>query len=159
MAPTAPSPRLHPLLAGFHASWTTILLIAAINLGIAGVLWIDDPRPFWQPFVTVQLYGFAIAYCVNAAAPGTEFADHPARVRSDDRRADRRRAGRPGQGLLSLAYIHERLMFFGYNVLAAFFNGLLISLIFYVKFKEARCRRVASVGGGAAPAVEAGDRS
>ena len=33
------------------------------------MLWIDDPRPFWHPLVTVQLYGFAIAYCVNVAAP------------------------------------------------------------------------------------------
>jgi sensor histidine kinase YesM len=138
MAPTAPSPRLHPLLAGFHASWTTILLIAAINLGIAGVLWIDDPRPFWQPFVTVQLYGFAIAYCVNAAAPWDKSSPI---IRLACAAAIGALIGVVLVVLVkgySLAYIHERLMFFGYNLLAAFFNGLLISLIFYVKFKETR---------------------
>ena len=62
------SPR-HPLLAGFHASWLTVLLIAAINTGIALVLWIDDARPFYQPLITVQLFGFSIAYCVNVVAP------------------------------------------------------------------------------------------
>ena len=63
--------REHPLLAGFRAHWTTLLLIAAINTGIALVLWIGehDARSYWQPFVTVQLNGFAIAYCINAAAP------------------------------------------------------------------------------------------
>jgi sensor histidine kinase YesM len=138
MAPTPPASRLHPLLAGFHASWSTILLIAAINLGIAGVEWIDDPRPFWQPFITVQLYGFAIAYCVNVAAPW------------DKGSPIIRLACASAIGALigvvlvilvkgySMAYIHERLVFFGYNMLLAFFNGLLISLIFYVKFKETR---------------------
>src|SRR5215211_5123624 len=60
---------VQPLLAGFRASLTTILLLAAIFTGIALVLWIDDPRPFWHPFITVQVYGFSIAYCVNVAAP------------------------------------------------------------------------------------------
>ena len=69
MSRNLPPPRPHPLLAGFHFSWTTILLIAAINTGIAGVLWIDDPRAFWHPLLTVQIYGFAIAYCVNVAQP------------------------------------------------------------------------------------------
>ena len=46
-----------------------MLLLAAINTGIAAVLWVDDSRPFWQPLLTVQLYGFSIAYCVNAASP------------------------------------------------------------------------------------------
>jgi sensor histidine kinase YesM len=131
-------PRLHPLLAGFHASWTTILLIAAINTGIAGVLWIDDPRPFWHPFLTVQIYGFAIAYCVNVAQPW------------DKGSPIIRLALAAGVGALvgvvlvvlvkgyTLDYVRERLEFFLYNVFAAFGNGLLISLIFYVKFKEAR---------------------
>jgi sensor histidine kinase YesM len=130
--------RLHPLLAGFHAAWPTILLIAAINTGIAGVLWIDDPRPFWHPLVTVQLYGFAIAYCVNVAAPW------------DKGSPIIRLAVAAALGALigvvlvvlvkgySLEYVRERLMFFTYNVFAAFGNGLLISLIFYVKFRETR---------------------
>src|SRR5438093_9861656 len=66
--PASP-PRQNPLLAGFRFNWSTLLLILAINTGIALVLWIDDTRPFWHPLLTVQLYGLAIAYCVNVAAP------------------------------------------------------------------------------------------
>jgi hypothetical protein len=67
----APPPRGfgQMLVAGFQASVLSVALIAAINTGIAAVLWIDDTRPFWHPFVTCQLYGFSIAYCVNAASP------------------------------------------------------------------------------------------
>ena len=53
----------------FRVNPLTLLLIAAINTGIALVLWIDDTRPFWHPLLTVQLYGFSIAYCVNVAKP------------------------------------------------------------------------------------------
>ena len=51
---SSPRPR-HPLIAGFRSNPLTLLLIAAINTGIALVLWIDDTRPFWHPLVTVQL--------------------------------------------------------------------------------------------------------
>jgi len=37
-----------------------------------------------------------------------------------------------------MAYVRERWSFFFYNVFVAFGNGLLISLIFYVKRREAR---------------------
>jgi LytS/YehU family sensor histidine kinase len=37
-----------------------------------------------------------------------------------------------------LSYVHERLAFFGYNVITAWGNGLLISLMFHVKFRETR---------------------
>ena len=50
--------------------------------GIAAVLWIDDARPFWHPLLTVQLYGFSIAYCVNAAAPWAKPRPDPAARRS-----------------------------------------------------------------------------
>ena len=134
-----PAPaRLHPLLAGFHASWATILLIAAINTGIAGVLWIDDPRPFWHPLVTVQIYGFTIAYCVNVAQPWDK--DSPI-----IRLACAAAVGALIGVVLVVAvkgypidHVRERAMFFAYNAFAAFGNGLLISLIFYVKFKETR---------------------
>ena len=69
MASLQTSPPRHPLLDGFRVNPMTLLLLAAINTGIALVLWIDDMRPFWHPLVTVQLYGFAIAYCVNVAKP------------------------------------------------------------------------------------------
>ncbi len=137
--PSSPSPRrAHPLIAGFRSNAYTLLLIAAINTGIALVLWIDDTRPFWHPFVTVQLYGFAIAYCVNVAAPW----DHPTPLR---RLVVASIAGSLIGVVLvivlkgyPLAHVRERWMFFLYNVFAAFGNGLLISLIFYVKRREAR---------------------
>ncbi len=132
------APRRNPLLAGFHCNWSTVLLIAAINTSIALVLWIDDTRPFWHPLLTVQLYGFSIAYCVNVAAPW----DHAAPLR--------RLALASAVGALigvvlvivfkgyPMDYVRERFAFFVYNVFTAFGNGLLISLIFYVKRREAR---------------------
>jgi sensor histidine kinase YesM len=135
---TAASPRAHPLVAGLRVSWRTLLLIAAINTGIALVLWIDDIRPFWHPLLTVQLYGFAIAYCVNVAAPW----DHDKPLR---RLAVASLIGALIGVVLvivvkgyPLAYVRERWGFFFYNVFVAFGNGLLISLIFYVKRREAR---------------------
>src|SRR4030095_10557225 len=65
-----PATGLLPVLArGFRFSWQALLIIVCVNTGIAGVYWIEDPRPFWHPFVTVQCYGLSIAYCVNAAQP------------------------------------------------------------------------------------------
>ena len=57
------------LLAGFHASWLTILLIVAINAGFAGLMSIEDERPLWHPLVSTQCFGLCIAYAVNAASP------------------------------------------------------------------------------------------
>ena len=137
--------RRNPLIAGFHASWITVLLIAAINTGIALVLKIDDPRPFWHPLVTVQLFGFSIAYCVNVAAPW----DKPAPVwRMVIASAVGAMIGSalvllvktqfPPLAIYTLQDIVSRATFFAMNTLAAFFNGLLISLIFYIKFRETR---------------------
>ena len=130
--------RVHPLVAGFRVNWRTLLLLAAINTGIALVLWIDDMRPFWHPLVTVQIYGFSIAYCVNVAAPWD--SDKPLR-----RLALAALVGALIGVVLvivfkgyPLGYVRERWTFFFYNVFAAFGNGLLISLIFYVKRREAR---------------------
>ncbi len=123
---------------GLECSWPTLLLIVAINTGIASVLWIDDPRPFWHPLLTVQVYGLAIAYCVNAAAPW----DHP--------RPIRRMMTAVGVGAVagvlmvvvlkgySFDYVRQRAAFFSYNLATAWANGLLISLIFHVKFRETR---------------------
>ena len=126
------------LRAGLRFSWTTLLLIVAIYTAIALVLWIDDPRPFWQPLLTVQLYGLSIAYCVNVAAPW----DH-------DRPLRRLLVAALVGSLIGvvlvvivkgypLAHVRERAAFFVMNVVAAFGNGLLISLMFYVKRREAR---------------------
>jgi sensor histidine kinase YesM len=141
-SPALPTPsaskRPNPLLAGFRVNWRTLLLIAAINTGIALVLWIDDMRPFWHPLLTVQLYGFSIAYCVNVAAPW----DHEKPLW---RLAIASVVGAfIGVVLVivlkgyPLEYVRERWTFFFYNVFTAFGNGLLISLIFYVKRREAR---------------------
>jgi sensor histidine kinase YesM len=136
---TLPVPRLaSSLRAGFSFSWTTLFLIIAIDTAIALVLWIDDPRPFWHPLLTVQLYGLSIAYCINVAAPW----DHGTPLR---RLAIAALVGSLiGVALVivvkgyPLSHVRERFGFFVMNVVAAFGNGLLISLIFYVKRRETR---------------------
>jgi hypothetical protein len=54
----APAPRRRrpfPTLArGFQFKWATVLLLAAINTGVAAVLWVEDTRPFWQPWPIVS---------------------------------------------------------------------------------------------------------
>jgi signal transduction histidine kinase len=59
-----------PILAGFHGvSWRTFALILAINTGVALLLYTEETRPFWHPFITAQSLGLSIAYAVNAAQP------------------------------------------------------------------------------------------
>ena len=123
-----------------RCSWPTLLLIAAINTGIAGVIWIDDPRPFWHPLVTVQLYGFSIAACVAIVAPW----EKPQPLL--------RLMAAVAVGTLigvaltilvkgySLDYVRERATFFAMNVLWGFFNGLCVCLFFYVKRREAQAQ-------------------
>ena len=141
VGPPAAAPRrtvAAALRQGLRTSWLTLLLIAATNTGFAAVLWVDDARPFWHPLVTCQLYGFAIAYCVNVAQPW-----------------DRRRP----LPVLALAvaigaligvvlvivvkgyawdYVLARRSVFAWNIVTAFANGLFVSLFFLVKQREAR---------------------
>ena len=136
LASAAASPLAATLARGFRFSWPTVLLLAAINTGIAALLWVEDTRPFWQPLVTVQLYGFAIAYCVNAASPW------------DRSRPVLRLTAAVAAGALlgvtltilvkgySWEHVAARAGVFGWNVLTAFGNGLLISLFFYIKHRE-----------------------
>ena len=139
-SPSSPSPVWAALVRGARASWVTIALIAAINTGIAGVLWIDDMRPFWHPFLSVQLQGFAVAYCVNVARPWD--SDHPLR------RLIVAVAIGAVLGVLlvilvknySWAHVVERRGNFMFNVVVSFFNGVFISLFFYVKLSAARAR-------------------
>ena len=137
-APVGNKPWLDALRRGLHSSWLSLALIAAINTAIALVLWIDDPRPFWHPLVTVQIYGFCIAYCVNVAAPWDSKSPIQSLV------AACAAGALIGVVLVILVkgygtdYVRSRAMFFFSNVVAAFFNGLLVSLIFYVKAREAR---------------------
>ena len=128
MASIPPTRPPRPLLDAFRVNPLTLLLIAAINTGIALVLWIDDTRPFWQPLLTVQLYGFSIAYCVNVAKPW------------DHEKPLRRLVAAALIGSLigvvlvivvkgySPTYVRERAAFFLYNVFAAFGNGLLLAV-------------------------------
>jgi len=135
---TMASDNTHPLLRGLRASWISILLIAAINTGIAAVLWVDDPRPFWHPWVTCQIYGFSIAYLVNVASPW------------EKPRPILKLALAVAAGALigvvlvilvkgyDMTYVMDKRSVFGWNIVAAFLNGLFVSLFFYVKFREAR---------------------
>jgi len=137
-APAASTSLAATLAQGFRFSWPTVLLLAAINTGIAALLWVEDTRPFWQPLLTVQLYGFSIAYCVNAASPW------------DKSRPVLRLTAAVAAGALvgvtltilvkgySWEHVTTRAGIFGWNVLTAFGNGLLISLFFYIKHREMR---------------------
>ena len=74
MATTYPLPGSAPgllatLAGGFRFSWPTVLLLLAVNTGIAGLLSIEDARPFWHPFISAQTFGLTIAYVVNALSP------------------------------------------------------------------------------------------
>ena len=138
----APSPSrpgaLAALARGFRARPATLALIVAINTGIALILWNNDPRPFWHPLLTTQIYGLCIAYAVNVVAPW------------EKRRPFRHMLGAIAVAVLvgvvlvivlkgySIEYVRERWMLFGWNLVQAFSNGLLITLLFFVKFREAR---------------------
>ena len=137
-APAAPEPLLEALKRGVRVRPLSLVLILAINTAIALILWDNDPRPFWHPLLTVQVYGLCIAYAVNVARPW----DKP----------------RPLVTLCiavalavvvgvilvivlkgySWEHVSERRGLFGWNMVTAFLNGLLISLLFFVKFRETR---------------------
>lgn len=126
------------LARGLRFRWMTLALILAINTGTALILWDNDPRPFWHPLVTVQIYGLCIAYAVNVAAPW------------DTPRPLFNLCAAIGIAVLvglvlvcvvkgySITHVIERWKVFAWNVLTAFLNGLFFSLLFFVKFREAR---------------------
>jgi len=139
-APTAhlPSPVLAMLARGFRISWLALFVIVLVNTGIAAVYWIEDPRPFWHPLVTVQCYGLAIAYCVNAVAPW----DSP---RPLLRLAMAVAVGASTGAVLSilvkgytLAYLVEKWHAFLWNFGTSLFLGVSVSLFFLLKIREAR---------------------
>ncbi len=129
---------LAALARGFHARPLTVALVVAINTGIALILWDNDPRPFWHPLLTTQIYGLCIAYAVNVAAPW------------DKARPFRHMLGAIAIAVIvgvllgivlkgySIEYVRERWTVFAWNVVQAFLNGLLITLLFFVKFRETR---------------------
>ena len=136
---------LPALKAGFHASWLTILLIVAINSGFAAIMSIEDPRPFWHPFVSAQCFGLAIAYAVNVASPWEK-------PRPVWRLCAAVAIGTlAGYGLVVLVkwyvlglagYAPGELVSdshkFQWTLLSGFSNGLFVSLFFLLKFRETR---------------------
>jgi sensor histidine kinase YesM len=126
------------LARGFRARPMIVFLIAAMNTAIALLVWVEDPRPFWHPFVSVQLSGFAVAYCVNVAAPWNKRHPIP------------RLALAVAVGSLvalalivivkqyDLAHLTEKWRAFVGNFFASFFVGLFVSLFFYVRERDAR---------------------
>jgi sensor histidine kinase YesM len=126
------------LRAGLRFNLTTLGLIFAIDTGIALLLWINEHQPFWQPFVSVQLHGLTMAYCINVAAAW----DHDRPLR---RLTIATLAG-AFIGLVlvivvkryTLESIREMPGSFVFNLLAAFITGYALGLMFYVKRRETR---------------------
>jgi LytS/YehU family sensor histidine kinase len=123
---------------GFRVSWTTVLLIAAIDTGFAALQWIEDTRPFWHPFVSAQCFGFSIAYCVNVAAPWNKRWPVVHLVAAV--------AVGTCLGMLlvivlkgyTIEHIRSTLKLFGLTLMTGFVNGVFVGLFFLIKFREAR---------------------
>jgi signal transduction histidine kinase len=141
--------RLADLASGFRFSWPTLLLLLAINTGIAVLLSIEDPRPFWHPFMSAQTFGLTIAYFVNVAKPWA--------------------SARPVRGLLwavaigtllaivilvvakgyvigdekyLLASVRTQLPWFAWTALSAFIIGICVGFIFLFRYREAHAAAV-----------------
>ena len=126
------------LARGFRVRPMIVFLIAAMNTAIALLVWVEDPRPFWHPFVSVQISGFSVAYCVNVAAPWNR--RHPI-----PRLALAVAIGSAIAVALivvvkqyDLAHVATRWKSFAGNYFASFFVGLFVSLFFFVREREAR---------------------
>jgi signal transduction histidine kinase len=141
-APVEPPIRL---ARAWRARPFSILLIACINTAIALVLWQEDARAFWHPLLTVQLYGFSIAYCVNAAQPwrharGLRWLIGAAAVGAliGVALVIAVKGGFGMEGFTSWDEIVGKRRLFAYNVFAAFLTGVFISLLFYTRLRERR---------------------
>jgi sensor histidine kinase YesM len=130
-----------PVFAGLRGvSWQTFALILAINTGFAAILFIEDTRPFWHPFVTAQCFGLTIAYAVNAASPWQK--THPV-WRLVLAVAIGAVVGYALVILLkgyTLADIKADPHRFWWTFMSGFANGLFVSLFFMLKFRETRAR-------------------
>ncbi len=143
-----PTPWWSPVFAGFRGvSWLTVTLILAINTGVAAILYIEETRQFWHPFITAQCFGLAIAYAVNAARPWEKMHLVWRLVGAV--------AIGTAIGLVLLVAIkgyiiadeHYRfetgqmkLGSFAGTALAAYIMGVCVSLFFMLKFREAQVR-------------------
>src|SRR5215470_2919390 len=143
-----PQPWLGSVRAGMLGfSWQALALILAINTGIAGLLFIEETRPFWHPFISAQSIGLSIAFAVRLVAPwrrtypiwrlvGAVFAGTvvgllilvaiKGYIIGDAHY-------RFGSGLMNV------MSFFGTGMFAMVV-GLCVSLFFLFQFREARAR-------------------
>jgi hypothetical protein len=128
------------------ASWQIVALIVAINTGYAGMMSIEDTRPFWHPLITAQCLGLSIAYFVSAAAPwyktrpvlrlalavavGTAVGYFLVFV------VKGAILGVPGYGFGDMLTDTHK----AWTLLSGFGNGLFVSLFFLIQFREARSR-------------------
>ncbi len=128
------------IIAATRASWQRLLLIAAINTGIALAIWVEDPRPFWHPLVTTQSYGFSIAWFFNLLTPW--------KTRTPVRMTALAALLGAAVGLwlvilfkqYPLSMLADKpAMFFGTSF-AAFVIGLFVSLFFLLNYREAQNR-------------------
>jgi signal transduction histidine kinase len=137
------------ILAGCRGSWQAIALILLINTGVAVLLYTEETRPFWHPFITAQSVGLSIAYAVNLAQPWE--SAHPLR------RVIGAVIGGTMLGMLLLLFIKGYLIgdpeyHFGNlhghaspgmvagTAVSAFVMGLCVSLFFLLKIRDALAR-------------------
>ncbi len=144
-SPTGPTGLPAALRQGFKSSWLTVLLLVAINSGVAAMLSSEDPRPFWHPFISAQTFGLCIAYAVNAMAPW------------DRRKPLGRLIAAVAMGTVVgaclivfikgvvigdpeyvIANVVKRAGWFAGTAMSAFSFGLFVSLFFLLKHREAR---------------------
>jgi signal transduction histidine kinase len=137
------------ILAGFRGPWQTIALILAINSAAAALLYTEETRPFWHPFISAQSIGLSIAYAVNAAQPWD--TAHPLR---------RLLVAVAGGTVLGMALLltikgyiigdpeyhindlhgHGAVGHFVGTGVSAFVMGLCVSLFFLLRIREIRTR-------------------
>jgi len=145
-----PSPWWAPVFEGLRGvSWRTLGLIVAINTGVALILYTEETRPFWHPFITAQSLGLSIAYAVNAAQPWE--SAHPLR------RLIGAAASGTVVGMLFLLVIKGYLIgdpeyhvgdlhghgapgHFVSTAVSGLVMGLCVSLFFLLKIRDARAR-------------------
>ena len=118
--------------------------------GIATFESIEDMRPYWHPFVTVQACGLAIAYCVNVARPWDgprpilrlaiavaigAILGHALMVPIKNFILEQL-LNQPRLYTLDYVLSHKKTFFF--STFSAFLIGLCISVFFLLRFREAR---------------------
>ncbi len=155
LATSDPVSAVLPALArGFRFSWTTLGIILLVNTGIATFESVEDMRPYWHPFVTVQACGLAIAYCVNVATPWASpkpilrlaiavaigaILGHALMVPIKNFILEYLLA-QPRLYTLDYVLSHKKTFFF--SGFGAFLIGLCISVFFLLRFREARAAEV-----------------